>query len=70
MILLAIILIVGITVCLSTSILLIGHYATVRVRLDHEVKMIHLHEEMKLNAISLRERDIAIVERGMRVIGQ
>lgn len=61
--------IVLVTMSLCASILLIGHYATVRVRLEHEEKMIRLGEEMKMNALTIRERDIAIAERGMRVLG-
>lgn len=70
MLALAVVLILGCTLGLCTAILLVGHYATVPARLNHEVTMLKLGEDMKLNAINLRERDLNLAERHMKMLSQ
>lgn len=67
-IVLAVILIVGITVGLGVVIWMIGTFATVGVRLEHQREMVRIGEEQKLNALTIRERDTAVTERQMGMI--
>lgn len=65
---LAVVLIVGCTVGLGVVIWLVGTFATVGVRLEHQREMVRLGEEQKLNALTIRERDTAVTERQMGMI--
>lgn len=67
-IVLALILVIGCTLGLGVVIWLIGTYATVGVRLEHQREMVKLSEQQKLNALTIRERDIVLTERQMGMI--
>jgi len=69
-ILLVLVLMVGCTLGLIIVITLVGHFATVSTRLHHQREMVKLGEQQKLNALTIRERDITLAERGMRVLGE